>query len=85
MRVLPMIKSRLKPLILEHNAKRMRDGQKPLSIRDFAEAVNLSPSVITGLNSGRAQRIDFTTMNKLCAFLSCQPGDLFEYIPTTAE
>ena len=76
-----MIKSRLKPLIMEHNARRVRAGQKPLSIRDFAAGAGLSPSVITGLNSRRARRIDFETMNKLCSMLSCQPGDLFEFIP----
>lgn len=77
-----MIKSRLKPLIMEHNARRVRAGQPRLSIRDFAAAANLSPSVITGLNSGRARRIDFETMDKLCSVLACQPGDLFEHLPT---
>ena len=81
MRVSLMIKSRLKPLILEYNARRVRSGQRPVSIRDFAASASLSPSVITGLNSGRARRIDFETMNKLCSVLSCQPGDLFEHIP----
>lgn len=83
MRASLMIKSRLKPLIMEHNAKRVRTGQRPISIRDFAAIAGLSPSVITGLNSGRARRIDFETMNKLCLALGCQPGDLFEYVPPT--
>jgi putative transcriptional regulator len=25
--------------------------------------------------------LDYRTVNKLCALLNCQPGDLMEYVP----
>lgn len=29
----------------------------------------------------KTKRVDTETINKLCAILDCQPGDIMEYIP----
>ena len=75
------VRSRLKLVLAEHNTRRIRDGLEPRTVRSLAEEIRLSPSVITGLTSGRAKRIDFETLNKLCRALDVRPGDLLDYIP----
>lgn len=76
-----VVKSRLKVLIAERNLERARQGQEPLTVRGVALAAGLAPSVVGGLTSNRSQRIDFATIDKLCRFFSCQPGELLEYTP----
>ena len=40
----------------------------------------LGQSTLYGLKNG-SKGIDAKTINKLCALLDCQPGDLMEYVP----
>ena len=37
------------------------------------------------LKNGKAKAVKVETLNKLCAALDCQPGDLFEYVPDETE
>lgn len=39
----------------------------------------ISPSVLDKLGKGGG--LDYRSINKLCALLNCQPGDLMEYVP----
>lgn len=75
------VRSRLKIILSDYNAARVRDGQEPVKVRDLAAEIDLSPSVITGLTSGRASRVDFKTLNKLCKRLGCTPGDILAFTP----
>ncbi len=77
------VRSRLKLVLAEHNTERIRAGLTPQTVRSLAEDIDLSPSVITGLTSGRAKRVDFETLNKLCRALKVGPGDILEYSPDT--
>jgi putative transcriptional regulator len=79
-----MVRSRLKLLLSERNTERLRSGQEPLTIRELAELADLSPSVISGLTSNRIARIDFTTLDKICKALDCQPGDILVRVPDHA-
>jgi len=42
----------------------------------------IGQGTLTRLKAGTGG-IDAGTLNKLCRLLSCQPGDLIEYIPDT--
>ncbi len=75
------VRSRLKVVLAEFNTARIRDGQEPLTVRALAEEIDLSPSVITGLTSNRASRVDFKTLYKLCQRLNVGVGDILEYSP----
>ena len=33
----------------------------------------------------RENRIDAKTINQICQLLNCQPGEILEYIPDTAD
>lgn len=76
------VRSRLKIVLSEYNTARIREGLNAITVRDLAKKIELSPSVITGLTSNRAGRVDFKTLDKLCKELKCAPGDLLVYIPT---
>lgn len=75
------VRSRLKLVLAEHNTERIRAGLPARTVRSLADEINLSPSVITGLTSGRAKRVDFETLDKLCRALNVAPGDILEYSP----
>ncbi len=75
------VRSRLKIVLAEYNTARIRGGQEPVTVRDLAAEIELSPSVITGLTSNRAGRVDFKTLDKLCRRLNCTPGDILEFVP----
>jgi putative transcriptional regulator len=75
------VRSRLKVILSEYNTARVREGLEPVKVRDLADQVDLSPSVITGLTSGRATRVDFKTLYKLCKHFNCTPGDILVFTP----
>lgn len=67
-------------------------GTVRLAVREVAESKGITTpfalSGLTGLNyaichrlwQGKQQRIDMSTLAKLCDFLKVKPGQLFEYI-----
>lgn len=57
-------------------------GAQRVNMSELAETTGLSRNTIFLLYHEKTERIDFKTLNKLCAALKCQPGDLLEYIPT---
>lgn len=74
------VRSRLKLLLAERNLERIKRGEPELTSREIAANSGVPASVIWGLTSGRAGRIDFKTIDKLCKFLQIQPGELFEFV-----
>lgn len=52
--------------------------QRPrVSQRVLAEATGLSTHTISQLCQDRAKRMDYATVEKLCAYFGCGIGDLF--------
>jgi len=49
--------------------------------KELAEYVGITEQNISLLKSGRVRGIRFSTLEKICEFLDCQPGDLLEYQP----
>ncbi len=76
-----MVRSRLRALLAQRNAERAERQEPEITIRQLAEDIDLSPSVITGLTGKRSQGVQFETLNKLCAYFECQPGDILVYEP----
>ena len=52
---------------------------KGLKKTDLISMANLSPTTVAKLSKNKP--IDGTTLERLCAALQCQPGDVLEYIP----
>jgi len=56
-------------------------GAKRINMTELAQQTGLSRNTVFLLYHEKTERMDFSTLNKLCAALNCQPGDLLEYIP----
>ncbi len=53
-------------------------GEKKLKVIDVVRATGLHRNTVTLLYKETAQRVDFSTMEKLCRLFKCQISDLFE-------
>lgn len=56
--------------------------EKGIKKRDLREKFNISPTIVNRLNNNSNVAID--TIMYLCEILSCQPGDIVEYIQDKA-
>ncbi|MCL5290571.1 MAG: helix-turn-helix transcriptional regulator [Firmicutes bacterium] len=60
-------------------------GSKRMKMSELAEMAGLNKNTVLNLYHDKSTRIEFEVLNKLCAALDCQPGDLFEYVPDKNE
>jgi putative transcriptional regulator len=56
-----------------------------MTLTELAERVGISIVNLSILKTGKARAIRFSTLEAICAALSCQPGDILEFRPDTAE
>ncbi|HEY3731114.1 MAG TPA: helix-turn-helix transcriptional regulator [Steroidobacteraceae bacterium] len=56
-------------------------ARRKLQLNTVAERVGITPQNLSVLNAGRARAIRFSTLEKLCEVLQCQPGDLLAFEP----
>lgn len=54
--------------------------KKNMTVTELAEKVGITQANISILKNGRAKAIRFSTLEKICQTLDCQPGDILEYI-----
>ena len=47
--------------------------------KELAEYVGISEQNISLIRSGKVKGIRFATLERICEFLECQPGDILEY------
>lgn len=50
--------------------------------KDLAAHVGITEANLSLLKSGRVKGIRFQTLEKICEYLDCQPGDILEYAPS---
>lgn len=48
---------------------------------ELARAIGITPSNLSLLKSGRVKGIRFETLDAICEFLQCQPGEILEHTP----
>ena len=54
-------------------------AKKKMSVTELSEKVGITMANISTLKNGKAKAIRFTTLDKICEVLECQPGDILEY------
>lgn len=54
-------------------------ARRKVSSKELAEAVGITPQNLSVLKTGRAKAIRFSTLEAICRYLDCQPGDVLEY------
>lgn len=63
------IRVRLGVMLAERNVKS----------KDLAEYVGITEANLSLLKQGKVKGVRFETIEKICQFLNCQPGDLLRY------
>lgn len=54
-------------------------AKRKMSVTELSERVGITMSNISVLKNGKAKAIRFSTLEKICEALDCQPGDILEY------
>lgn len=54
-------------------------AKRKISSGDLAEKIEITPANLSVLKTGKAKAVRFSTLEKLCEVLDCQPGDILEY------
>lgn len=60
-------------------------GARKMKLTHVAEATGLHRNTLTSLYYERAQRIDLTALDRLCALFECEVGDLLEFVTDNAS
>ena len=60
-------------------------ARRKMSLTELSELVGITLANLSILKNGRAKAVRVETLNKLCAALDCQPGDLMAYQPGKPE
>jgi putative transcriptional regulator len=55
-------------------------ADRKISLNDLSEHVGISIVNLSNLKTGKVKAVRFSTLNKICRDLRCQPGDILEYI-----
>jgi putative transcriptional regulator len=65
------IRVRLNVMLAERNVKS----------KDLAEHIGITEANLSLLKQGKVKGVRFDTLERICAYLNCQPGDLLRYEP----
>jgi putative transcriptional regulator len=54
-------------------------ARRKMRLNTLAELVGITAQNLSVLKAGRARAIRFSTLERLCEVLDCQPGDLLSF------
>ena len=60
-------------------------ARRKVRSKELAAYVGITEANLSLLKSGRVRGIRFETLEKICDYLDCQPGDLIEFERAPAE
>ena len=56
-------------------------ARRKMRSKELAEIVGITEVNLSLLKSGKVKGVRFSTLDKICAALECQPGEILEYQP----
>ena len=56
-------------------------AKRKMSLTELSERVGITLANLSILKTGKARAVRLETLDRLCAALDCQPGDLMECLP----
>lgn len=56
-------------------------AKRKVKSKELANFVGITEQNMSLLKSGKVKGVRFSTIEKICEYLDCQPGDLLEYKP----
>lgn len=54
-------------------------AMRKMSSQELAEKVGITTANLSILKTGKAKAVRFSTLEKICETLDCQPGDILEF------
>ena len=56
-------------------------AERQIKGKDLAQYVGITEQNLSLLRTGKVKGLRFSTLEKICELLECQPGDIIEYTP----
>jgi len=56
-------------------------AKRKVRSKELAEAIGVTEQNLSVLKTGKAKAMRFATLNAICNYLECQPGDILEFKP----
>lgn len=56
-------------------------AKRKIRSKELAEAIGITEQNLSILKTGKAKAIRLATLDAICDYLQCQPGDILEYRP----
>ena len=53
-------------------------AKRKMTLTELAKELDITLPNMSVLNSGKARAIRFSTLDRICELLDCQPGDILE-------
>ena len=60
-------------------------ARRKMTLSELAAKVDITLANLSVLKTGRARAIRFSTLDRLCRALDCQPGELLVWVPAETE
>lgn len=60
-------------------------ARRKVKSKDLAAFVGVTEQNMSLLKSGKIKGVRFSTLNRICQYLDCQPGDILEYRPSESD
>ncbi|HEX6043968.1 MAG TPA: helix-turn-helix transcriptional regulator [Pyrinomonadaceae bacterium] len=56
-----------------------------MTLTELADQIGMALANLSILKTGKARAIRFSTLDAICKALACQPGDILQFEPESAE
>ncbi|WP_226609339.1 helix-turn-helix domain-containing protein [Marinobacter nauticus] len=56
-------------------------AKRKMRLKELAEKVGVTEQNLSILKNGKAKAVRFSTLDRICEALDCQPGDILVYQP----
>lgn len=54
-------------------------ARRKVRLNELAAAIGITPQNLSILKTGKAKAIRFSTLEAICEYLDCQPGDILHF------
>lgn len=54
-------------------------AKRKIRSKELAEAIGITEQNLSILKTGKAKAIKLSTLDAICTYLQCQPGDILEF------
>ena len=60
-------------------------AKRKIGLTELASRMDLTQANLSILKNGKGRAIRFSTLDRMCKVLNCQPGDILEYVEGEAD